>query len=302
MKDQLNKPKRFGEILDTTFTVSRQNFVEFVKIFFIIVGPLYIIQALIELLYGGSLFIDKNEGDNWFEQIINSFAVDDELAIEVEGEFLTVFILLLSVILLVVAQVAVLYAINQIRLGEEFTINGVIRRAFSRFWPLLRATILLFIALIIATVVLVFIAVLFGMFLPPVLAILLGIVFFFGIIAFFVFFGVKFSLYAGAIAFGEKAFSSMRESWRLTRGHFWILVGVYFVFSVIIGTVNQVFGITFGLILGNSVLFGLLVNAITLITTMITSVAYGVVYLDLYVRHDSTDLKEMISEYDEQID
>ena len=54
---------------------------------------------------------------------------------------------------------------------------------------------------------------------------------------------------------------------------------------------------TLGIVLGNSVLLTLIANLVTLITTMIFYVGYGVMYLDLKTRHDGDDIKEMLEDY-----
>ncbi len=50
--------------------------------------------------------------------------------------------------------------------------------------------------------------------------------------------------------------------------------------------------------LGNSVLFHLLTNIISLISSIVFTVGYAVMYLDASVRQEGTDLKEMIKEYE----
>jgi len=54
---------------------------------------------------------------------------------------------------------------------------------------------------------------------------------------------------------------------------------------------------TLGIVLGNSVLLTLISNLVTLVTTMIFSVGYGVMYLDLKTRNDADDIKEMLEDY-----
>ncbi|MFL6557012.1 MAG: hypothetical protein ACJ8MO_12935, partial [Bacillus sp. (in: firmicutes)] len=77
----------------------------------------------------------------------------------------------------------------------------------------------------------------------------------------------------------------------------WVLMGLYIVFYFIISSITFGVQMTFGIVLGNSVLLTLISNMITLITTMIFSVGYGIMYLDLKTRNDADDIKDMLEEY-----
>ena len=78
MDTKFNKPKTFGEILDHTFSLSKNRFKDFFLILLILMGPIYLLQALIQLLSGVSFFRELGSGEMWFEQILMSF---DETAI-----------------------------------------------------------------------------------------------------------------------------------------------------------------------------------------------------------------------------
>ena len=47
MDERFNRPKGFGEILDLTFSLSKNKFRDFFFISLIFMGPIYLIQALI---------------------------------------------------------------------------------------------------------------------------------------------------------------------------------------------------------------------------------------------------------------
>lgn len=302
MHEKLNKPKKFGEVLDTTFTLSRDHFMDFLKIFLLIVGPVILLEAIIGLGSGESLIRGAEAGEGWIERSVNSFIEDGEIAANTEGSFWTLFVNLLMALFTVLAQVAIVYAINAIRQGNQYSISGVVKRAFSRFWPLFFAGFLLFLFISFGAFILLLLAVLIIALLSSIsgiLAVLLGSVIIFGLIILGIYLFVRLYFYSAAIAFGDTVLASFETSWKLTKGRFWFLIGIAFVFALIIGTVNTVFEIVFGFILGNSVLYGLIISSVLLVTTMITAVAFAVVYFDLYVRHDSTDLREMIDKYDQ---
>ena len=106
----------------------------------------------------------------------------------------------------------------------------------------------------------------------------------------------RWSFYFGSAVLDEGS-PGFTRSWRLTQKRGWPLIGLYIVFSLIIGVISSAIELTFGLFLGNSVLLSMIVSLASIFTTMIFSVGYAVMYLDLKVRHDADDLKEMIEDY-----
>ena len=74
-------------------------------------------------------------------------------------------------------------------------------------------------------------------------------------------------------------------------------MGLYLLFFLIISSISFAIEMTFSIFLGYSVLLSIITNLATLFTTLILSVGYGVMYLDLKIRHDADDLKEMIDDY-----
>lgn len=75
-------------------------------------------------------------------------------------------------------------------------------------------------------------------------------------------------------------------------------MGLYIVFYLIITSISFAVKSTFAVVLGNSVLLNIIVNLTSLLTTLFFSVGYAVMYLDLKLRHDADDLKELIENYD----
>lgn len=301
MNSQFNKPKSFGEILDQTFRLSKNRFRDFFTILLILIGPLYVIQALVQLLAGASLFRGVGSGGSWYEGFLAEFDEGAATATTFAEDISLLIIGLATFILFPVAQAAILFAINRIRKNEAYTVGAVIKQAFSRFWPILGSSLL-------------FGVILFGSMVVPIIVI--GIVAFAGattdlvtsiiltiglFLAFFV--GVallltRLSFFLAAVVFDEEV-PGLRFSWRLTKKRTWKLFGLYVVFYLIIGIISFATEALFGIFLGSSVLFTLLVNLVTLFTTMLLSVGYAVMYFDLKIRHGAEDLKEMIDEYKE---
>ncbi|MFL6518087.1 MAG: hypothetical protein ACJ8GL_08415, partial [Bacillus sp. (in: firmicutes)] len=301
LNNKFNSPKGFGEILDHTFSLTKNRFKDFFMILLIFMGPVYLLQAILELSSGKSFFREVGSGGAWYEQILSSF--------EESGTFDTsslsasiglIIIGLVSAILAPVAEAAILFTINHVRKNEEYTVGSVIKHAFSRFWPMLGSSILfglISIGIIFIPLALVgLIGVVVGTAVDPILGIILGVVLFLGAALGIGLLLTRWSFYFGSVVL-DKDSPGFGRSWRLSRKRTWVLMGLYIVFYFIISSITFGVQMTFGIVLGNSVLLTLISNMITLITTMIFSVGYGIMYLDLKTRHDADDIKDMLEEY-----
>jgi hypothetical protein len=294
-------PKGFGEILDHTFSLSKNRFKDFFMILLIFMGPVYLLQAILQLMSGTSFFREVGTGGTWYEQILTSFEETGTFDSTSLGADIGLIVIgLLSAILAPVAEAAILFVINHVRKNEEYTVGSVIKQAFSRFWPMIGSSILFGLICMGIIIIPLGIAgvsgVAVGALVDPVIGILLGIVLF---LVFALGVGLlltRWSFYFGSVVL-DKDSPGLGRSWRLSRKRTWVLFGLYIVFYLIISSI--VFGVqmTFGLVLGNSVLLTLITNIVTLFTTMIFSVGYGVMYLDLKTRNDADDLKDMLEDY-----
>ena len=302
LDNKFMKPKRFGEILDHTFSLSKSRFKEFFMILLILIGPIYLLQAMIQLFSGTSFFRQVGSGGTWFEQILSgfeegSFANAGDLGLG--ADIALVLVGFISFIMLPVAEAAILFAVNHMRKNEEFTVGTVIKQAFSKFWPIIGSSVifgLILFGLIIGPVIIVSIVGVITAIVNPVAGIILAIIISLGFAVGIGYLLTRWSFYFGSVVFGEE-FPGLSRSWKLTRNRTWTLMGLYIVFLMIISSISFALEITFSLFLGNSVLLSMIVNAATLFTTMILSVGYAVMYLDLKIRHDADDLKGMIEDY-----
>lgn len=300
MDSKFTKPKGFGEILDHTFTLSKNHFKDFFLILLILMGPVYLLQAIIQLATGTSFFREAGTGNDWFEQMLSSFEETETIDTSSLAADLGMLVVgLISIILFPVAEAAVLLALNHIRKNEEFTVGAMIKQAFSRFWPIFGSTLLF--GLIAFGLILVPIAAIgftgyFGYQINPFLGIGLGLLLFLGFAVGIGYLLTRWSFYFGSVVIDRES-PGLTRSWRLTRKRTWTMIGLYIVFYIIISSVSFAFQASFGVVLGNSVLLSIITNIITLFTTLLFSVGYGVMYFDLKTRHDADDLKEMIEEY-----
>lgn len=300
MDTKFKKPKTFGEILDHTFSLSKNRFKDFFMILLILMGPIYLLQAIIQLVSGVSFFRELGSGEIWFEQIISSF---DETTIPLDSSIGADIGLILTglfgIILFPVAEAAVLFAINHIRKNEQYTVGSVIKEAFSRFWPILGSTILfglIAFGLIIVPIFMISMTGVFGAIIHPAIGIIFAILLFLGFAVGIGYLLTRWSFYFGSVVLDRES-PGFTRSWRLTKKRTWLLMGLYIIFYIIITMISSAIEFTFGIFLGNSVLLSIIVNLATILTTMLLTVGYAVMYLDLKTRHDAEDIKDMIEDY-----
>lgn len=295
-----SKPKGIGEILDHTFSLSKGRFKDFFIIFLILFGPIYLIEAIIQLAAGTSFFREVGGGSTWYEQILNGFAESGTIDSDSFGDVIgLIVVILLTVILGPVAEAAILFSIDHIRKNKEFTVKAVIKQAFSRFWPMFFSSILFGIIVFGIVIIPIFIVAFsgaLGSMADPFIGVLLAIVLFFACAVGIIYLLTRWSFYFGSVVLERKS-PGFGRSWRLTHGRTWALIGLYLIFYLIISIVSFAVEATLGLALGTSVLQSIISNLVTMITTMIFSVGYGVMYFDLKTRHDADDLKELIDDY-----
>lgn len=299
MKEDFNKPKSFGEILDHTFRLCKNRFPDFFMIALIVLGPVYLLQAIILLISGTSFVRELGSGDSWAEQVLAGFEGDPE-SINMGGEMGGSLVTLLFVIFYPIAIAAVLFAVQRLRNGEEFTAGVVIKQAYSKFWGIFGSSLLLGIIGFGMIFVSIFGIVFFGIFgamVEPVSAIIISILLFLGIYLVIALLFSRWGFYLGPVIF-EGEIPGMGKSWRLTKKRTWKTLGLFVILFLIAGVISYVINIIFGLFLGNSVLFTIIVDIVGLFTGVIFMVGYAVIYFDLVTRHGGSDLKEMIADYD----
>ncbi|MED4226901.1 hypothetical protein [Neobacillus cucumis] len=301
MDSKFTKPKGFGEILDHTFSLCKNRFKGFFMIFIIFMGPVYLLQAIVQMATGASFFRETGTGGQWYEQILsnlnNSSSFDSS---NIGADIGLIVVGLLSALLFPIAEAAILFAVNHIRKEEQYTVRSVIKQAFRRFWPILGSSILfglIFLGIFLIPIV---IAGVTGGILAaaahPIIGILVGILLFIPLAIGGGLLITRWSFYFGSVVL-DKVSPGFSRSWRLSKKRTWALLGLYIVFYLIVSIISFAVELTFGALLGDSVLLGLISNLASLFTTMIFSVGYAIMYLDLKTRNDADDLKELIEDY-----
>ncbi|WP_182201486.1 hypothetical protein [Paraliobacillus salinarum] len=285
MKEMFDKPMRFAQILETTIQITKKHFSKLFLIALIFMGPIILLQALGELIGGRGFFVDMN-----YSQLLDaSFETyeDPMLVTSLPEDITMTIITLLALIFYPILSASIILLVKRVKDDEAYTVGELIKKAFTRFWPLLWSTLLLgvivFGILFIPTMLIITIGIT-TMFADPLAGI--GIIIILLLIG-FVGFGLLFtrwSFYLPAVLFDRVA-PGLTVSWNLTKGRTWKLFLLYVVFILITLVVNLVFELS-GLLLGASVLYGILINIAILLTTLFTTVGGAVMYFDSVTRKD----------------
>ena len=299
--------KTFGELLDSTFQIVKENFSRLFIILLILIGPLFVLNYIIQIVSGTNLITEAGDQATFFQTIVkniqDSSSQGQPFGQGFQGTKLVSDIVttVLGIILYPIAHASVVLAVGRILHKETWAPGELIKHAFSRFWPIL-GSVLLF-GLIngaiffggIAALSFSVIAVISGSGggAGTILFSLLLLLIVFAVVAFL---ATKWSMFFGNVVF-KKAAPGLGESFKMTKGHFWATLGFFLVLSLINLVISSVTGLIIGGILGGSVLSTLISNLITLVTTVIFYTGYTVMFFNLRTQRESTDLKEMISTF-----
>lgn len=305
------KPLVISEMLDAMFQIIKRNFAALFLISIILLAPFYLIQGVLFWNGGLSFFRQETEGpwymvfmDKSLEEMVANFSIPQLLSL-----FAVWF--LLFYILMPMAEAATLVAIDQIRRGEKIQPIACIKKAFSRFWALIGGSIvygvivfgLIFLVSLVIGALIGLIWLTDGFFgiqalfvSAIILAVLLGIGGLIGLI----YISVRLSFYFAVIVF-EKVSPGITQSWNLTRKSFWRAFLMATNVMILSWIISGAFEVLFTFLLGYSVLGILLLDFVNIFTYMLVFVGYGVVFFDLKLRNEGTDLKTMMNEYRQQI-
>ncbi|MFB1050954.1 hypothetical protein [Paraliobacillus sp. JSM ZJ581] len=299
MKNKFERPMRFGEILDVTFQISKGHFSKLFLLLLIFMGPIILLQALSEIIAGYDLIRDV-DNSQWFEQSLNTYE-DASLLMAVAESIGIILTTLLMTLFYPVLFAAIILLVKRVKDGEAYTVSELIKKAFTRFWPLLWSTLLISVIvsaiLIIPTIII--LTILFSSIATNALAgiITAFLLFLGGFIGFGLLF-TRWSFYLPAVLFDRVA-PGLTASWKLSKGRVWKLFWLYVVFILITFAFITVVEL-FSFFLGMSVLYGVILNIVILFTTLFTVVGYGVMYFDSVTRNTADDLKGMIHTYHEE--
>lgn len=304
----IEKPLSFGEILDLTFRIIKENFSVLFLIMLIFEGPLRLLRGIAKSLEGVSLLRAPSSGEG-FASLLESISQAGT-----STNYDLVYFLLLILISAPIAYASLIIATEKIRKEEPVRILSIIKQSLSRYWAILggmlvNGLIMFALLFLFALIIIGYLAISGGLTgfsglaagTPAGLGIHFTVVVILSIIAFlaFIYLMTRWSFFFAAIAC-EKVSPGLRKSWRLTRGNFWRLVGFYIILTIIVAILSLVLETAVYSILGNSVLAYLLISLVSIPVSMISYIAYAVIYFDLRVRNEAGDLKALIETYQDQ--
>lgn len=295
MDEQFNRTKGFSEILDHTFQLIKNYFSPFFLIFLFILGPVFLLEAILLLVTGTGFFRQLGIGSNTFEQIIMGFDED----VFVQATAITNLTSFATLVLIPLSTISIILAVQKIKDGESFTAGSIIKQASKRFGAVLGSSIIvgiIFFAVLVASIMIIVIPSVIIADNSPVFGILFGIGLFLIIGLLTALWFSRWGFYVAAV-FYKKAFPGIGYSWRLTKKHTWRIFGLFLIIGLITSIISGAISGLFGAILGNSVLFSIITSLVTILTYMISAVAYAVVYFDLELRHGGDELQDMIDDY-----
>jgi hypothetical protein len=307
MEKWIEKPREFGEILDLTFLVIRKQFAKIFLIMLILGGPILLVQAM-AMYSGGMPVLPGSTGESLssldsFLLSIESSGIDQALANVggIEFAILIITLALLTIVLLPVAMAAIIILTDKVKNGETVEIGSIIKQAFSRFGALLGGSIVYFLLLIglilVPSLSFPFLFLAGNLDVGPLLiigSIVAGLAYLFGV----VYLLTRWGFYFPAIVF-EKVSPGVGKSWRLTKGQFWRLVGLYIVLNIIVTMITFALQFVSTIFLSGSILGYLFDTLFTALSYVIMNVAFAVVYFDLRVRNEGADIQEMLDTYDQ---
>lgn len=298
MNGKLNKPKKFGEMLDTAFQVCKSHFTEFFLIILIIVGPIYLLEAIVLSLTGTNFFSEVDSGESWAHRFASTF---DEAADANATQGLTDFLTgILSLILTPVAFASILFAVHRLKNNQTFTVGSVMKQAFAKFWPILGSSLLfglIIFGMMVGAIFTVMVIGILSVIASPAAGVFMFILLLLAVGLVIAYFATRWGFYLGVTAF-ENGAPGIGRSWRLTRGHSWKTLGLFLVFVLIFVCVNYGIEALFLPLVGESVFYDVVLSVVHLLTNTIFAAGYAVIYFDIKLRHDGDDLKELIDEYD----
>ncbi|MGP4039986.1 hypothetical protein ACTWP4_08850 [Gracilibacillus sp. D59] len=297
MDGNITKPLGFGEILDQTFRIIKSNFKSLFMITFFVMVPIYALQALIFSLTGRDLIVSGDSGQTLIDQLLSG--AESVTNTTIQEDLIATLVNLLTMFAMPILAGAITWAVKHAREGKDLSAKGMIKKTLPRYWPLLGSTLLFALitfALLVPCFIVIALTSVSFMFTNPIISIVIMILFFLGVFIGLGLLLTRWSLYLPSVLF-ENVAPGLTKSWRLTKKQTWKFFGLFIILFIITGIISSVLQLPL-IFLGNSVLFQLLTNIISLITSIVFTVGYAVMFFDSSVRQEGTDLKEMIKEYE----
>lgn len=309
------RPLSLGEIYDGAFTAIRREpkimlglVALVVAVITLAMGILGYVVAKVTAQSGVAQGID-GEFDIVFGDAMDIFAASG-VPLSAGAFTINGFITFGQLIATTLATGLVVVAISQAVLNKPMTPGEVFERGKKRIWGLLGISIVPSILLVLGFTIVVFV---FGFLifslgsmdsgLGAIVGIVGVLVIIIGIFA-VLFISIRWLLAPAALMLEErKVFASLGRSWRLTKGSFWRVFGIYLLTSIIASVISQAISTVLLLIsnalfpLGYDVSFGALLAMLfvqiiaSTITVSFTVAVVAILYIDIRMRREALDVE-----------
>ncbi len=293
------RPLNLGEILDGAFRAVRANPTVMFGLSLLVIAVAVLLKAVLTWYVGGLV---AGEFTDWADSRSLDTGLDGDTTSVLGSSIAQLVTLPVSALASTVLTGLLIVSVSRSVIGRKVSISEVLRS--GRVWHVVGFTLLLGVATTLATGALVGVGVLlarsesWGLFaLFVVLAVLVAIV---G----GVWITVRTLLVPAALMLEERKFwPTVARAWRLTRGSFWRLFGIYLLTSVLVQIVAQIILYPVTLVLmfvfpsTDLLSFGAIavtsvgeILALTLTTVFMSSVV-ALLYIDTRMRREGLDIE-----------
>ncbi|WP_440896450.1 hypothetical protein ACS127_00155 [Amphibacillus sp. Q70] len=299
MERIFSRPKRFAEILDLTFRIIKEQFGQLFLLLLTFYSPVIIIQAFVQIFSGRGFIRDLTPGESFFEQIFNTYDFNEASSTIINPAELSGNLLvgLAELIIVPITTAIIILIVKQLKNNEEYELKTLVKQSFTRFWPLVGSYLLF--TIVSVSIIVIPLSIIVGMAMFSLLSggVIGGLLLILLILAMLV--GLlllitRWSFFL-PISFFERA-PGFSASFRLTKGRTWMTFWLYVTLIIITAFITSAVEVV-SLFLGVSVLYTIILNIISIFTTMVFSVGYAVIYFDLDIRQTGNDLKHLIDDY-----
>ncbi|MEW9701190.1 hypothetical protein [Paenibacillus sp. SI8] len=312
------RPMGIGRILDRSFQLYRKHFVKLTLIMLMLYGPFYLLQHLLlfqETANTSASILSQIQSGASLQDLLPPGAAFGGKAPKIDLWKTLVFVLvLLPLFMLAVMPASIASVVHLVKahlMGEQIPgIGQMLKKSFSRFWPLVGSTVLyglivfgmyVAFAMIVAIFAIVFAL---GSGLSSIIGspgagtavfviiffILLGL----GIIVTWSYFLIRWGYYLPIVALGEDSIG-LSGSWRLTRKSFWRLFLMFFVLILILYLFQLVLSLIISAALGLGLGAQLLQSLLSILVSPLWLLPYAISLFDLKVRNEGLGLESLIN-------
>ncbi|WP_281886435.1 hypothetical protein [Paenibacillus sp. YYML68] len=321
MMESIRKPMGVGAVLDRSFQLYRSHFVTAFLFVLLFYGPFYFLQTFV--LYDTGTAPLLPDSGTTVSSSMELFLRGSESSVDGmpdTGTMVFIFLLMpLYMLLVFPASIASqLHLVQSVLEGRPVRFGEVLRKSFTRYgktllFSFLYALIMITVQGMIGTVLVIalmlvvtltaglgsgllelandplaggltFIVVFMIIYLLSILVVMAGSSFFI----------IRFGYFLPIISV-DNGQDPLGRSWRLTRGHFWRI----FLILVVLTVIYTVFSLgLYALVIGvfkMSLIGQLILVVLSLLIMPIFTIPYALLYFDLRVRNEGSDLEQVLS-------